>query len=156
PNVAFQAAVFHFGSGLVAMIAVVLLREPLGRLVDVPGMAELVPGFAVAVMIDRTRLVPERLLVRELRFRAAALTNSVGDLAFTATALSLVTHLGASAIMAGGIVRSALTAVIFHSIAPRSEWLVFSRLEGKTLRDLLRYGVPLMVASVSERISGTW
>jgi PST family polysaccharide transporter len=156
PSVVFQAAVFHFVFGLVAMIAVILLREPLGRLVEVPGMGRLVPGFALAVMIDRTRLIPERLLVRELRFRAVAVTNSVGDLAFTATALALVTRLGGGAIVAGGIVRSTLTAIIFHSIGPRSEWLVFSRLEGKTLRDLLRYGGPLMIATVSERISSSW
>src|SRR5262252_8317314 len=52
PKVAFQAATVHLLVGLVAMMVVVLLRHPLGNLVDAPGMGRLVPGFAFALIID--------------------------------------------------------------------------------------------------------
>lgn len=156
PKVCFQAAITHVLLGAAAMTAVFLLREPLGRFVDAPGMGRLVPGFIVAFMIDRVRMVPERMLVRELRFRAVALVNSAGELTFTGVALATASRLGGGAIVAGSIARSILVAVLFLFTAPRAEWLVPSRLEAPVVRGFFGYGLPIMIASMSDRAASTW
>lgn len=153
---AFQAAVVHLGLGMLAMAVVMLMRHPLGRMVDAPGMGRLIPGLAVAFLIERARHIPERLLVRDLRFRALAIIQSLGDLAFTASAVALAPKLGGAAIVAGTVVRSVLTAILFFAAAPRAEWLVITRLELKVIRNLLGYGVPIMLGSLADRAASTW
>jgi lipopolysaccharide exporter len=156
PKVAFQAAVLHFGLGVVAMALVILLRAPLGLMVDAPGMGRLIPGFALALLIDRARHVPERLLVRDLRFRTVAIVNSAGELTFTVTALALAGRWGGGAIVAGSLARSVLNAVLFTASAPRREWLVPSPLQAKVVRELFRFGTPMMISAVADRAAATW
>lgn len=156
PRVCFQAALLHFLLGILGMGAVIALRDPLSSLVDVPGMVRYVPGLALAQMIDRSRLIPERMLVRDLKFRAVALVNSVGEATFTITALATAKSLGGGAIVAGGIARSVITAIIFIWLAPRREWFVFSKLEMPVVKGLLGYGVWIMLAALSSRAASTW
>src|SRR5690242_7247247 len=72
PEVAMQAMVVYFGIGVIAQGGLYLLRDPLGALFDAPDMGKYVLGFAIAQLLDRARYVPERLLMRALRFRALA------------------------------------------------------------------------------------
>ena len=155
-EVAFQATVLHVGMGVVAMIAAYLARDPLGRLLDTPSLSQYILGFGVAHLIDRARYVPERLLMRALRFRAIALTNGLGEIAFTVTALSLAPSLGAEAVVVGFLARAIVTSVLFFAVAPRAEYLVPSRLRGEDVRGLFAYGWPIMVAAVSDRAATRW
>jgi PST family polysaccharide transporter len=148
--------VLYIGLGIVAMAALYAVRMPLGELLDVPGMGPYVLGFAIANLIDRARYIPERLLMRALRFRALATVNGVGELAFTAAALATARPWGAYAIMFGTLVRSAVTAVLFFRAAPRAEWLVRPRMRAADVRDLLGYGLPIMVAIVADRAASRW
>lgn len=151
PQVAFQATVLHLGMGVCAIAVAYLAREPLGAALDTPSLSQYVLGFGVAHLIDRARYVPERLLMRALRFRAIALTNGLGEITFTVTALALAPHLGAEAVVVGFLVRSVVTSVAFFAVAPREEYLVFSPLIGDDVRSLFAYGWPIMVAAVSDR-----
>jgi lipopolysaccharide exporter len=156
PPVAFQAAVLHVGMGVAAMIAAYLARVPLGRLLETPALSQYILGFGVAHLIDRARYVPERLLMRDLRFRAIALTNGVGEIAFTVTALALAPSLGAQAIVVGFLVRAALTSAVFFRVAPRAEWLTPSPLRRADIASLFGYGWPIMIAAVSDRAATRW
>ena len=51
PRVVFQAMVVHVALGVVAMVPVVLLREPLGRWLDSPDMSPFVLGYAFSHLI---------------------------------------------------------------------------------------------------------
>ncbi len=155
-GVAFQAAGIHFGLGVVAVVAVFLLRGPLGMTLDAPGMTRFVPGFAVSVLIDRARMLPSALLTRDLRFRAVAIVNSIGELTFTGTAVTLAPRWGGYAIMAGAVARSGMTFILSVAAAPRSEWLKRSRFEKGVVRHLFGYGAPIMVSSVADRAASTW
>jgi PST family polysaccharide transporter len=155
-EVAAQAMVIYVGLGAVAMAALYAVRGPLGELLDAPGMGQYVLGFAIANLIDRTRYVPERLLMRALRFRTLATVNGVGELAFTAAALSTAPAWGAYAIMVGTLVRSVVTAALFLRTSPRDEWLVRPRLRAADVRDLVGYGLPIMVAIVADRAASRW
>lgn len=155
-EVAFQAALVHFGMGAVAIAIAYLARHPLGDLLDTPALSHYILGFGAAHLIDRARYVPERLLMRALRFRAIALTNGTGEIVFTVTALALAPRLGADAVVAGFIARAVVTAILYFAVAPRAEWLVPSPLRREDLRNLFAYGWPIMVAAVSDRAATRW
>jgi PST family polysaccharide transporter len=155
-DVAFQAAELHIGMGVVALLVVYLLRHPLGAMVDAPAMAQFIPGFALSHLIDRVRYTPEKILIRDLRFRTVAIGNGLGELTYTATALALAPHFGGAAIVAGWVVRSLLLATIFLAAAPRNEWLVPSPIRGDVVRALMGYGAPLMITSLADMASSRW
>src|SRR5829696_4442764 len=64
PEVAAQAMIVHVGIGLVAMTAIYALRNPLGEFFGTPDTGQYVLGFAIAHLLERSRYVPERLLLR--------------------------------------------------------------------------------------------
>jgi len=157
PEIASQAAAIHLTLGLVALAVVYALRGVIGDLLDSPEMAQYILGFGIALLIiDRARYVPERLLMRGLRFRALATINGLGEMAFTAAALSTARWWGAYAIMFATIVRSLVTSSLFCYAAPRAEWFVRVKLRAADVRALLGYGLPIMVAVVTDTASKRW
>jgi PST family polysaccharide transporter len=119
-------------------------------------MAHYVLGFACAQLIDRSRYVPERLIMRALRFRTLAMINGMGELGFTIAALATMHALGPYAIMFATIVRSVITSVGFFSAAPRAEWMVRVRFRWADVRDLISYGMPIMIAIVTDTATRRW
>lgn len=150
-EIAIQALVLHVGLGVVAMTVVYALRGPIADLIDTPGMERYVLGYAFAHLLDRARYIPERLLMRALRFRTIATVNAVGEVVFVAVALASVQRWGADAIVYGAVVKAVIVAILYFSIAPRAEWLVRVRMRAADVRDLLTYGFPIMIAAVSDR-----
>jgi lipopolysaccharide exporter len=154
--IAAQAMVIHMGLGVVAMIAAYELRGPAGDWFGASALGQYVFGFAIAQLIDRARYVPERLIMRALRFRALATINSLGDVAYIAAALITAQRWGAYALMFATIARSVVTSSLFFSAAPRKEWLVGVRLRSADVRDLMMYGLPIMVANVTDTATRKW
>ena len=66
-EVAIQAMAVHVGLGMAAIVAVYIFRQPLGEFFGTPHTGQYVIGFAVAHLLDRSRYVPERLILRALR-----------------------------------------------------------------------------------------
>ena len=156
-EVAFQAWVVHVALGVVALAVVFPLRGPLCSLFGTPGAERYVLGFAISyLIIDRLRYVPERLLMRALRFRALATINGIGEIAFIAASLATVQAWNAYALVFGAIVKSLVTSVLFLYAAPRSEWLVRARLRLADVRDLVTYGLPIMIAIVTDNATKRW
>jgi PST family polysaccharide transporter len=156
PKVCFQAAQVHVALGLLAMIVLYTFRGPIGQLVDAPNMGHLLPGLMAALMLERMRHIPERLLARALQFRAIALITGVGEFAFTGTALLCAPKYGGMAIVIGGLARGVLTSTLFFKTAPRSEWLAPAKLDVKIVGELFAYGAPLMLSGVAGRAAQTW
>jgi PST family polysaccharide transporter len=156
PRVVFQAAAIHTALGVLAMLAVFFLRRPLGIMLDAPEMGRFIPGYAFAIVLDRVRHIPERLLVRDLRFRTIAIVNSIGEVTFTCTALALAPRIGGYAIMFGAVARAVVTFFLFLAKAPRSEWLAPNPVEKGVARALFAYGTPIMVGAMADRAASTW
>lgn len=152
-EVACQAMVVHVGIGLVAMAAIYLLREPLGESFGTPEMGQYVLGLAIAHLLDRSRYVPERLILRALRFRTVAAISAAGELAYTVGTLATARMWGPDAVVFGWLVRSGLTCVLFFRAAPREEWMVRVRLRAAEVRDLFAYGLPIMIGSISDHLA---
>jgi lipopolysaccharide exporter len=155
-EIAIQAMILYVGIGLVAQSVLYALRGPIGNLFDAPDMGKYVLGFAISQLLDRARYVPERLIMRSLRFRALATINGIGEIAYTAAAVATAHTWGAYAIMFGFLARSAITAMLFFYAAPRAEWLVRPRLRAADVRALFAYGIPLMIAIVTDRAATRW
>jgi lipopolysaccharide exporter len=156
PAVAAQAAAIHVGIGIPTMLLVYALRGPIGDFLSTPAMGQYVWGYAIAIIIDRIRYVPERLIMRSLRFRTLATINGLGDLVLTGASLATAAVWGAKAIMFGTLVRSILTSVLFLAVAPWREWFVRVRFHAADVRDLFSYGFPIMISIVADRAAMRW
>lgn len=156
PSAVSQAAVLHFALGVVAMAVVYTFRDQLGVLVEAPEMGRFIGGFAIAHLLDRARSMPERLLVRDLRFRDVAIINGIGELTFTTVALSTASQYGGYAIVIGGMVRSTMTFLLFVRRVPRREWLSLSGMDWRQARAMLVYGTPILFVALCERASSSW
>src|ERR1044071_2637450 len=107
-DLAFHATTIHVVLGVVSMIGVYLLRDPLGAWVKAPTMGRFVAGLAVAAMLDRISLVPERVHMRSLNFRVVAISRTLGDFVYVGTSIGLAaTGWGGMAIVLGNVARSA-------------------------------------------------
>src|SRR5436190_17388611 len=155
-NVAFQAATLHVAVGAVSMVVVIGLGGVLGRWFDMPEMGRFIIGYAIAHLVDRVRYVPDRLLVRALKFRTVASCNGAGEIIFTVTTLALVSSLGGWAIVVGQVVRSVSIATLILIASPRAEWWAPQWPEAGAVRGLFGYGWPIMVGSLADRAASMW
>jgi len=156
PEIAFQAMVLHVGIGIGAMVIVCASQEPLGNFLDAPKKGHYIYGYALAHLFDRARYVPERLIMRSLKFRTIASTNAIGELLFTALALAFAKPWGAKAIEFAAVIRSVVQCILFFRASPKNEWLAPTKLKAADVKDLFLYGLPIMIAAVSDRAATRW
>lgn len=151
PQSVFHANVLHLATGVVALGVVIALASPLATLFNAPRAASFIPGMALAVAFERIGYIPERLVIRELRFRRIAGTRAVSDLANTAFSLGLAAlGFGGWAIVIGNIARSAVKAVVYIASVERAEWLRPYPFTKAVYRSILRFGLPAWFGAVSE------
>lgn len=151
PRAVFHANLLHVVTGIVALALVIVLAPALANLFKAPRAASFVPGMALSVMLDRLGYVPERLVLRELRFRRIAGTRAIADIANTTLALGLaMVGFGGWAIVIGNIARSAIKTAVYIASADRAEWLTPHRFSQAVYRTILRFGIPTWFGSVSE------
>lgn len=156
-SVAFHVTVLHVFLGVLAAIAVLGLGARLGPMLDAPGMTRFLPGLVASGLIDRVAYVPERVLVRDLRFGAVSAARTVGDLAHTVVCVWLAAAgWGAAAIVMGNGSRSLVRAACFVFAVEARDWLEPNRLSTKTTRELLAFGVPLSIGALFAFASRRW
>ncbi len=157
PTRVFQVAVLHLGFGLAGIIAVVLLATPLEPLFDSPNMATYVPGLAASVLLNRMSIIPERVLVREMKFAWASMARTAGEMTYVATAVGFAWGgWGGEAIVFGNVTRSLVRTVLIIWASDRSQWLAPSRMERELVRDVFAFGTPLWLASSASFFAGKW
>jgi PST family polysaccharide transporter len=101
--------------------------------------------------------MPDRILVRDMRFRASALTRSFGEVVFSVVAVTLaVLGYGGRALVLATLGRAAVKAVIVVAIVDRREWLTPCPLRRERARDLLSFGVPIAIAQIADFGSRRW
>jgi lipopolysaccharide exporter len=156
-STAFHVTVFHFLSGVVALAAVVGGGHLLGNAVDAPGLARFFPGLVAAALCDRVSYVPERLLVRDLRFGVLSGARTAAELAYSvSTVLFAALGWGAAAVVAGNVARSAVRGTLFIASVERRAWLEPSRLTLEKTRRLFVFGVPMALGASFAFASRRW
>lgn len=156
PDVAYQANVVHFAVGLVAVGLVYVLRGVIGGWVDAPAMARFIPGFAATALIERLQYIPERTLVRDLRFRELSVARSIGEVVFTLTSLAVAPRYGGMGIIAGNLTRAVITTYLILRASTWADWARRAPLRWNTVREMLRYCLPLWIGSFAEFASTRW
>jgi PST family polysaccharide transporter len=156
-DLAFHATAYQFLLGLVALGLVLVLQRPIAAWSHAPGVGRYLPVLAVSMLLDRLWFVPERTLMRDLRFRTVTLVRSAGELAYTAVSVAgALLGWGGMAIAAGNVARSAVKAAMVLRAVDRREWLQPCRLRRDATAALLRFGLPLAVGTIAGYAAGRW
>ena len=156
-SAAFHVTSFHVLLGVLALVLLVLGGPRLAPLFDSPGMARFLPGLALGVLLDRVAFVPERILVRDLRFGRVSIGRSAGDLAHSAVSITLAAFgLGGAAIVLGNVARASVRLIVFVTSVGRRDWLEPCRYSLRQTRELLAFGVPMALGALCEFASRRW
>jgi PST family polysaccharide transporter len=153
----WHVTVLHLALGVLALAATIALARPLARMVHAPHAARYVAWLAIAVALERLGYVPERLLIRGLRFRRLAGIRAVAEITYTIASLALAwMGLGAMAIVFANLARSVVRAAGFIASVELSEWLERHPLERAIYRRVLRFGVRIWIGAGAEFATTRW
>ena len=153
----FHATVIHLSLGVLALAGVVMFSGKFGPWLDAPTLSRFVPGLALASLADRITFIPERVLVRDMRFGRIASARSAGEILYTlASVAAAMSGWGGYSIVVGNLARSVGRMVLMVSAAPRREWLEVTPISGPMMRAITGYGVVLSVSGVASMAARRW
>ena len=109
-SAAFHATIFHFFLGLLALALLLACGGALAPLLDAPRMARFLPGLALSGLFDRVAFVPERILVRDLRFGPLSVSRTLGDPRTARLAWCSPCHKGGAAIVMSSHARACVSS----------------------------------------------
>lgn len=156
-DLTFHATTYQLALGAVTLVALWVFREPLAAWSKAPGMVRYLPPMVASMILDRLSFMPERLLMRDLRFGRVATARSASELAYAGVAaVTAILGWGGMSIMAGNVARSALRAGILMPSVDRREWLEPCALRRDTTVDLFKFSLPLAVATVAYVAAIRW
>jgi lipopolysaccharide exporter len=156
-EVTWHATVFYLIPGAVSLGLMALLGGFFTNLIEAPGAAIYVPGMCLSLYIRRLGAIPERVLQRQLQFRASGMSLVIGEISYTAVALSLAAYgLGGMAIVLANIVQSLVVLIVLLRAAGFKSWWTPTPLRAERVKDMLRYGVPLGIQGIASQISRYW
>lgn len=154
---AFHATAFHVLLGAIALVALLLLGSRLGPALEAPRLAAFLPGLVLSAFLDRLAFVPERILVRDVRFGTIGAARTAGDLAFSVLSVALAAAgWGALSLVLGNVARSFVRLVWFASVVERRDWLEPSRFSLRQTRELLAFGVPMSAGALCAFAARRW
>ena len=165
-------AVFYFHLfGAVGLTLCLFLARPLGPVLGTPNMHLYMPGFVVGTLLQRVATIPDRLLVRELRFRASSVIRAAAEVVYAVMSLGLAalgTRLdfrvagvaiafgGGFAIVWGGIARGLFRVAASAAVSPPRQWFSIARPDRATTRELFGFGVPITLANLGSLGARRW
>ena len=156
-EVTWHATVFYVVLGVISLGLMAAFGGNITRWLDAPGAAAFVPGMCLAYYLRRLGAMPERVLVRQMKFRASGMALLVGEISYTTVALSLAAAgWGASAIVIGNIVQGFVGTAILMRAAGFASWATPAPLRVARVKDMLRFGVPLAVSHIAHDVSRYW
>jgi O-antigen/teichoic acid export membrane protein len=146
----FHATVISVVVVTVALAVMAACAPMLGRWFDTPHLASLLPGMALAVLIRRIGSIPDKLLLKQMRFRTVAMANACGELVFATCAVTLVatTSLAGMGIVIANIVQACVTTGVVIGACGTREWLTPVRLRWERVREILAFGIPMGIESI--------
>jgi PST family polysaccharide transporter len=115
------------------------------------------PGIMASVVIIGVAEIPERILMRDMRFRLYGGSVAFGEVVYAATSVALAAMgFGGMAIVIANVTRSSARFIVSLIAVPRSDWLTPATIERQHLKRILGFGTPLLAANVSGHISSRW
>lgn len=156
-DVAFHATALHVGLGVVAAALAIAVRHPLALVFDAPGLAQYVPGLALAALIGRVAFMPERILVRQMNFRRLGLSRAMAEISLPVVAVAAArAGWGGYALVWGNLARSAMELFMSAPAVERRDWLAPCRLSWATVKLLVGYGTWQSLSSLAVVATRRW
>lgn len=141
-----------FSLGLVALFG--------GRLTpffDAPAAAAFIPGMALAQYVRRLGAIPERVLTRQMKFRASGMASVSGELSYTVVALTLAAlGYGGWSIVIANIVQSTVMTSVLIRAAGFASWATPTPIRWARIKDMLKFGVPLGIQNIAHGAARYW
>ena len=156
-SAAFHSTVMHMVLGVVTLGVMMLFAPRIGRWFDAPTLVRYVPGLVAAALFDRVAYVPERILMRDLRFRVVGLSRTAGELAYTVVSvLTALRGWGGFAVVAGNLARSLVRTFLLVAATDRRDWLAWLPLRAKTIREIATYGTTVSIGATAGFAARRW
>ncbi|AKT37769.1 oligosaccharide flippase family protein [Chondromyces crocatus] len=153
----FNATVYYLTACLFSVGIVFLLREPIAHFFGKPALLPYLSGCLVAVVIERLSYIPDRLMIRDMRFKEVAVRNSIGELTYTVSSVALaIRGWGGNAIIAGMLLRALVRVVITLPAVDHREWLTISPFSKEKAKRMLSFGIPISLGSLANFGSQRW
>ncbi|HWN70660.1 MAG TPA: oligosaccharide flippase family protein [Haliangium sp.] len=154
-DVLFHCTFYTMVLGVLALGALLLLDDWLAGILRTPILAEYIPLAVIGVALRRMAAIPHRILIRDLRFRIAAVSEAVGELSYVGVVL-LLAYLGYGgySILIANIVQAGVLLGIVCATAGLASWLRPRRLSWQRTMDMLRFGTPLNFHTLLAVVSG--
>ena len=148
-DILFHLSVVHIVTGVLGFGVALAIGARLGPHLDAPTVGRYLTGIAIALMIDRISLMPERVLVRSMRFGQITIGRTAGDIVYTVVSVGTAMRgWGGMAVVAGNLGRSATRFVCLQVFVHWREWLEPARLRTPVLKDIFRFAVGVYVAAL--------
>ncbi|MBA3451992.1 MAG: oligosaccharide flippase family protein [Deltaproteobacteria bacterium] len=156
-EVTFHATVAYVVLGILSLGLIALFGGRLTPMLNAPLAAEFVPGMALAIFIRRLSAMPERVLTRDMMFRASGMALGLGEVAYAVSALGLAAlgHGGMSIVYAN-IVQSVVMFLILVRAAGFRSWTTPTPLRWSRFKAMLKFGVPLGIQGIANSASRYW
>ncbi len=153
---AFHATVWFLATGAVVLGGAWALSAPLGHWLDAD-LGDYMPMFVLSAMLDRVVFLPERMLIRKLRFRWLSIARAAGELAFTGVSLGLaINGYNEWSIVWGFFARAAVRFITIVPAVHWREWLEPHRLRAETFNKIIHWGVTISVAGIATFLMRRW
>ena len=156
-EVTWHATVAYAGLGAISLGLVALFGGFITPFFNAPLAAAFIPGMALAQYIRRLGAIPERVLTRDMKFRASGMASVAGEATYTAVALSLAAvGYGGWSIVIANIVQSTVMVTILIRAAGFASWATPTPLRWARVKDMLKFGLPLGVQNIAHGAARYW
>jgi lipopolysaccharide exporter len=156
-EVTWHATFFYLVLGAISLGLMAIFGGNLMPYFDAPEAAAFVPWLALAFFIRRMAAMPERVLTRQMNFRASGMALMLGETAYTVFAVGLAAmDYGAWSIIYANVVQSCVVFAVLVRAAGFASWATPVPLRRERIKDMLRYGVPLGIQGIISQASRYW
>jgi lipopolysaccharide exporter len=153
----FHATFIHVALGLVAVAVLLIFGRSLAPWFGTPNLHRFIPLLTLAFFLERATFMPERVLVRNLRFRRIGAVRSLGEITYaTVSVATAIAGFGGMSIVIGNVARSGVRLVGMATSVPRADWLALGPLRWVVLRSIGGYGLVATVAQFGYYASRRW
>ena len=149
-EVIWHCTVAHVVLGGLGMLVVGLLGRYMLPWFDAETAAVYIPGMAIALYLRRVGAIPEKMLARDMKFRAIGISMAMGETTYAVVSVFLAWKgYGGMSVVWGNIVQSVVVIGVLIYAAGWRSWLSPTPLRRARFRDMVRFGLPLGVEAVA-------
>lgn len=140
-----------------ALGIMLLFQEPLGHAFKLTSLQTYLPWFAVAALIERACMPMEKLLVRQLHYRAYGIIAGMAEATYAISTFAIVVSgYGALGIVLANVARALVKFVAYSRLVERRDWLEVGPIRWSVIKPMFKFGLPLSLAGVADYVSHRW